>query len=80
MSKEQKLIIKGRLEEEREALADVETALRARINSVSCMIMPEMDIEDQKFDYAHNALSECLTLKSQHDELKREIKRLEEAL
>lgn len=80
MSREQRLVKRGLLDEKMRDLKDVTSGLKARINAISTAIMPELDIEDQGFSQAKTLLDECISLKGKYDALGREIKALEEDL
>jgi len=80
MSKEQKYVLRGLLEDKKECLEQAVNSLKARISSISISIMPEMDLEDQNFLLAKTMIDECVGLKAKYDSLKNEIKELEESI
>jgi len=80
MSKEQKYVLRGLLEDKKEALEQVVNSLKARISSISILIMPEMDLEDQNFSQAKILIDECVGLRTRYDALREEIKELEESI
>jgi hypothetical protein len=76
----QKLMKLGRLSGKKAEFAQVSNDIKAKMDYMGFLILPEMDIEIQKFDMAQTTINELVSLKNKYTNLKKEIKDLEESL